>query len=63
VRSLLKRGGGISFGWSGTVSINKDAANMTVQRRDICYVVIDVVEADYQEYDRTKRPLEAANLR
>jgi trehalose 6-phosphate synthase len=49
-RSLLKRRGGIWFGWSGTVSTDEDAASRTVQHGDISYVVTDVVESDYQEY-------------
>src|SRR5262245_50555728 len=48
VRSLLKRHGGIWFGWSG--STDKDAASTNVQHGDISYVVTDLAEADYQEY-------------
>jgi len=50
VRSLLKRHGGLWFGWSGTVSADGDAATRTIQRGDMSYVVTDLVEADYQEY-------------
>jgi trehalose 6-phosphate synthase len=50
VRSLLKRHGGLWFGWSGTVSAEEDVATRTIQRGDMSYVVTDLVEADYQEY-------------
>ncbi len=50
VRSLLKRHGGLWFGWSGTVSADEDATTRTIQRGDMSYVVTDLVEADYQEY-------------
>ena len=49
VRSLLKRDGGLWFGWSGTVSADEDATTRTIQRGDMSYVVTDLVEADYQE--------------
>jgi trehalose 6-phosphate synthase len=50
VRSLLKRHGGLWFGWSGTVSAEEDVATRTIRRGGISYVVTDLVEADYQEY-------------
>jgi len=50
VRSLLKRHGGLWFGWSGTVSAEEEVATRTIQRGDMSYVVTDLVEADYQEY-------------
>ena len=50
VRSLLKRHGGLWFGWSGTVSADGDVATRTIPYRDMSYVVTDLVEADYQEY-------------
>jgi trehalose 6-phosphate synthase len=50
VRSLLKRHGGLWFGWSGTVSADGDVTTRTIQHRDMSYVVTDLVEADYQEY-------------
>jgi trehalose 6-phosphate synthase len=50
VRSLLKRHGGLWFGWSGTVSAEGDVTTRTIQQRDMAYVLTDLVEADYQEY-------------
>ena len=50
VRSLLKRHGGLWFGWSGTVSADGDVTTKTFQQGDVSYVVTDLVEADYQEY-------------
>jgi trehalose 6-phosphate synthase len=50
VRSLLKRHGGLWFGWSGTVSAEGDITTRTIQHRDMSYVLTDLVEADYQEY-------------
>ncbi len=50
MRSLLKRHGGLWFGWSGTVSADGDVATRTIQRGDMSYVVTDLAEADYQEY-------------
>jgi trehalose 6-phosphate synthase len=49
-RSLLKRHGGIWFGWSGMVSTKDHVATTTVRHRDISYVVTDLLEADHQEY-------------
>jgi trehalose 6-phosphate synthase len=50
VRSLLKRHGGIWFGWSGTVSAHEDVVTKTIQRGVMSYVVTDLGEDDYQEY-------------
>jgi trehalose 6-phosphate synthase len=50
VLSLLKRRGGLWFGWSGTVSPDGDVATKTIQQGDVSYVVTDLLEADYQEY-------------
>jgi trehalose 6-phosphate synthase len=50
VRSLLKRHGGLWFGWSGTVSPEGDVTTRTLERGDMTYVVTDLGEADYQEY-------------
>ena len=50
VRSLLKRNGGIWFGWSGTVANNEEATTKILQHGGHSYVVTDLVEADYQEY-------------
>jgi trehalose 6-phosphate synthase len=50
VRALLKRHGGLWFGWSGTVSADDEVTTRTIQHRDMSYVVTDLVEADYQEY-------------
>jgi trehalose 6-phosphate synthase len=50
VRALLKRHGGLWFGWSGTVSADGEVTTRTIQHRDMSYVVTDLVEADYQEY-------------
>jgi len=50
VRSLLKRQGGIWFGWSGMVSTNEDVAITTVRHSDISYIVTSLAESDYQEY-------------
>ena len=50
VRSLLKRHGGLWFGWSGTVSADADVATKTIRRGGMSYVVTDLAEADYHEY-------------
>jgi trehalose 6-phosphate synthase len=50
VRYLLKRHGGLWFGWSGTMSTDAEPATTSLQRGDMTYVVTDLVEADYQEY-------------
>ena len=42
VRSLLKRHGGLWFGWSGTVSAEEEVATRTIQRGDMTYVVTDL---------------------
>jgi len=50
VRSLLKRHGGLWFGWSGTVASDGDATTKSIRQGGMSYVVTDLVEADYQEY-------------
>jgi trehalose 6-phosphate synthase len=50
VRSLLKRHGGLWFGWSGTVSIDEDVTTRSLKQGGLSYVVTDLTEADYQEY-------------
>jgi len=50
VRSVLKRCRGTWFGWSGTVSPDQDVTTRTLQRGDVSYVLIDLVEVDHQEY-------------
>jgi trehalose 6-phosphate synthase len=50
VRSLLKRHGGLWFGWSGTVAADGDITTRTIPYRDMSYVVTDLGEADFQEY-------------
>jgi trehalose 6-phosphate synthase len=50
VRALLKRHGGIWFGWSGTVSPEGDVATRTFDHGELSYVVTDLSEADYHEY-------------
>jgi trehalose 6-phosphate synthase len=49
VRSLLKRHGGLWFGWSGTVT-DADVATKTIHHGGLSYVVTDLASADYQEY-------------
>ena len=50
VRSLLKRHGGLWFGWSGTVAAEVDVATKTIEQSGLTYVVTDLAEGDYQEY-------------
>jgi trehalose 6-phosphate synthase len=50
VRSLLKRNGGLWFGWSGTVSDDDEIATRTIRQGGMSYVVTDLASADYQEY-------------
>jgi trehalose 6-phosphate synthase len=50
VRSLLKRNGGLWFGWSGTVAAEEDLTTQTIQQGGLSYVVTDLAAADYQEY-------------
>jgi len=50
VRSALKRRVGIWFGWSGTISPDQEVTTRTLQHGNVTYVVIDLVEGDYQEY-------------
>ena len=50
IRSLLERHPGIWFGWSGKVSSDGDSAARTIPRPGLSYVVMDLSEADYQEY-------------
>jgi trehalose 6-phosphate synthase len=50
VRSLLKRNGGLWFGWSGTVATDEDIITNTIQQGGLSYVVTDLTAADYQEY-------------
>jgi trehalose 6-phosphate synthase len=50
VRSVLKRHGGLWFGWSGTVSTHEDVATKTVNQGGLTYVITELWEADYQEY-------------
>jgi trehalose 6-phosphate synthase len=49
VRSLLKRNGGIWFGWSGTVSV-EEVTTQTIRQGGLSYIVTDLAAADYQEY-------------
>ena len=48
VRSLLKRHGGLWFGWSGKIST--DVETTTTEQDGLACVVTDLVDADYQEY-------------
>ena len=50
VRSLLKRKGGIWFGWSGTVSGDEEVTTRTIRQGVLSYTVTDLTAADYQEY-------------
>src|SRR6516225_11856013 len=50
VRSLLKRKGGIWFGWGGTVSVNEEVTTRTIRQGGLSYIVTDLAAADYQEY-------------
>jgi trehalose 6-phosphate synthase len=50
VRGLLRRHGGLWFGWSGTVAAEHDATIRTIRQGGVSYVVTDLAEADYQEY-------------
>jgi trehalose 6-phosphate synthase len=50
VRSLLKRNGGIWFGWSGTVSVDEEVTIHTIRQSGLSYIVTDLAAADYQEY-------------
>jgi len=50
VRSLLKRNGGLWFGWSGTVATDEDITIRTITQGGLSYVVTDLAAADYQEY-------------
>ena len=50
VRSLLKRKGGIWFGWSGTVSADEEVTTRTIRQGVLSYTVTDLTTADYQEY-------------
>jgi len=50
VRSLLKRHGGMWFGWSGTVASDDEVTVRTIRQGGLTYVVTDLAEADYQEY-------------
>jgi trehalose 6-phosphate synthase len=50
VRSLLRRHGGLWFGWSGTVASEEEVTSRTVRQGGLTYVVTDLAEADYQEY-------------
>ena len=51
VRSLLKRKGGIWFGWSGTVSADEAVITRTIRQDGLSYIVTDLAAADYQEYN------------
>jgi len=48
VRTLLKRHGGLWFGWSGRISTDTEAT--TSRHGGLLSVVTDLAEADYQEY-------------
>src|ERR1700726_3323287 len=50
VRSLLKRHGGLWFGWSGTVSADDEVSTRTIQQGGMSYIVTDLTASDYQEY-------------
>jgi trehalose 6-phosphate synthase len=50
VRSLLKRHGGLWYGWSGTVAPYEDVTTTSIAHAGLSYVVTDLGEADYQEY-------------
>src|SRR3954452_21965488 len=50
VRSLLKRNGGLWFGWSGTVSVDEDVTTRTIQKGGLSYVVTDLAAPDSQEF-------------
>jgi trehalose 6-phosphate synthase len=50
VRSLLKQHGGLWFGWSGTVSADRDVTTKSLDAGGLSYLVTDLAEADYQEY-------------
>jgi hypothetical protein len=51
VRSLLKRKGGIWFGWSGTVSADEAVITRTIRQDGLSYIVTNLAAADYQEYN------------
>jgi trehalose 6-phosphate synthase len=50
VHSLLKRSGGIWFGWTGTVAADEEVTTRTIQQGGLSYIVADLAPVDYQEY-------------
>jgi trehalose 6-phosphate synthase len=50
VRAVLKRHGGLWFGWTGTISADQEVAIRTVKQGGLTYVVTELWESDYQEY-------------
>jgi trehalose 6-phosphate synthase len=50
IRPVLKRHPGIWFGWSGRLAAPSDVTVRTSQQGHQTYVLIDLVEKDYQEY-------------
>jgi trehalose 6-phosphate synthase len=50
LRPLLKRNGGVWFGWSGKAVPGSDVELHTISDKNVTYVVTDLSEEDYQEY-------------
>ena len=50
VKAALKYRSGIWFGWSGKVAGGKVIEPRTIEKNKITYVVIDLEDADFQEY-------------
>jgi trehalose 6-phosphate synthase len=50
VKAALRDRAGVWFGWSGDISEEQTTAPRHLQRGRVGYAVIDLAEADYQEY-------------
>ncbi len=53
VRAVMRHRSGVWFGWSGKVAHDRHAEDITVKsfsRRGMTYAVMDLTQADYQEY-------------
>ena len=54
IRSILKSGPSLWFGWSGRVSSAKDMSTKSLEHGGISYAVTDLVKEDYNEYKMGK---------
>ena len=50
IRPMLRRRGGVWFGWSGRIAENNPEPAKTVEHDNVSYVTIGLRKDDYQEF-------------